>query len=314
MKVVYLLLLFMIIMWAFSFVLVDVAVEIIPPLSVALYRYIIASASFLVLDIYNKLKPKKISNIGDAVALKEEYKFSKIDWEIIVISSFVAVSIFFLVQYTAIELIGPSLPALFVCLLSPLLISILAIKFFKEKLNKLKTFGFIVATIGAFLLVTGGDIRNLMPDSPNFLGYLLAILTSILWAIYTIISKNIIKSKPNLKTIIKTLEYISYLGTIELLFLVLISNEFTLFINNFFNLPLFLIEVYLGPGCYVLGYWIWQKAQVKLSSSSASSFLYIEPFFTLLFSFLLQRSEVIVLWNIIGGIIVLFAVILINYK
>lgn len=304
----------MIIMWSFSFVLADIAIELSPPLAVALYQYVIASASFFILDIYNKFRSKKKGNINEVVESKKEDKFSKTDWELIVISSFATVSIFYLVQYTAIGLIGPSLPALFICLLSPIIISILALKLFDEKLNKIKICGFSIAIIGAFLLVSGGNIGNLMPNSPNFLGYLLALLTPVLWTIYTIISKKITKSKPDPKTNIKIIKYISYLGTVELLFLVLLYNQFTIFVNNFFNLQLFLIGIYNGLGCYVLGYWIWQNSQQKLSSSSASSFLYVEPFFTLMFSFLFQRSEVIVLWNILGGIIVLFAVLLINHK
>ena len=95
---------------------------------------------------------------------------------------------------------------------------------------------------------------------------------------------------------------------------VLINGEITIFIENFFNISLFLSALYLGLGCYVLGYYIWQNSQQKLLSSKVASFLYIEPFLTLLFSILLHRSETIVLWNIIGGIIVLIAVLIINYK
>jgi len=112
----------------------------------------------------------------------------------------------------------------------------------------------------------------------------------------------------------KMLKFIAYIGTAELFIFVLINNELQVFVLNFFNLILFLCALYVGIGCYILGYYIWQKSQLKLKSSKAASFLYIEPFITLLFSVLLQRSESIVLWNIIGGVIVLVAVLVINYK
>ena len=51
-----------------------------------------------------------------------------------------------------------------------------------------------------------------------------------------------------------------------------------------------------------------------MTSSNIASFLYIEPVLTLMFSILFQRREPIVLWNILGGLIVLVAVIIINYK
>jgi drug/metabolite transporter (DMT)-like permease len=80
------------------------------------------------------------------------------------------------------------------------------------------------------------------------------------------------------------------------------------------NVVVLLSALYTGIGCYIIGYYIWQNSQLKLKSSKAASFLYIEPFITLLFSSLLKRTETILVWNIIGGIIVLLAVLVINYK
>jgi drug/metabolite transporter (DMT)-like permease len=298
----------MIIIWSFSFIIVDIAVEFVPPLSIALYRFIIASISYLLVDIYFSFK-KKV-NKTDQSPLIEKKEFSKNEWILIIIASFAGVSIFFSIQYTAINLIGPSLPALFVCLLAPLIISILALIFFNEKLSRLKVLGFLIASLGGFLLVTGGNLDTLNPKSPNFLGYALALLTPLLWAIYTTVTKKINKKNSN-NTMLK---YISYLATIELLIFVILSGELPIFIANFFNILLFLCALYLGIGCFVLGYYIWQVSQEKLKSFKVASFLYIEPFLTLFFSFLLKRNEVIVIWNIMGGIIVLIAVLIINYR
>lgn len=304
----YLELIFMVIIWSFSFVIVDIAVEFIPPLSIALYRFLIASCTFLIIDLYIKLyKKKRVIEKNDEMKPK---KFSQNDWLLIVLASFTGVSLFFLAQYSAIEIIGPSLPALFVCLITPVIITILAILFFKEKLNKLKIIGFIIATIGGFLLVTGGNISTLTPESGNFLGYLFALMTPLLWAVYSTATKQISKSRSSMSIN----KYVAYIGTVELTLFVLINGEFGIFIENFMNVSLFLCALYLGFGCYVVGYFIWQNSQKELKSSKVASFLYIEPFLTLLFSLLLQRSETIVLWNIVGGIIVLIAVLVINYK
>ncbi|MFX1260377.1 MAG: EamA family transporter [Promethearchaeota archaeon] len=97
-------------------------------------------------------------------------------------------------------------------------------------------------------------------------------------------------------------------------FFVLINGEFSIFIANFFNIVIFLCAFYLGIGCYIVRYFIWQKSQREMKSSKVASFLYIEPFLTLTFSFILQKNETIILWNIIGGIIVLIALLMINYK
>ena len=307
MILIFILLILMIILWGFSFIIVDIAVETIPPLSIALYRFIIASISFLIIDLYLKLGKKNKQNFERSD--KKQTKFTKNDWILIIVASFSGASIFFLAQYTAIRMIGPSLPALFVCLLSPVIISIFALIFFKEKLSKIKICGFIVASLGGFLLVTGGNLQTLNPESPNFFGIIFALMTPLLWAIYATVTKKISNQSK-----IDMLKWICYLATIELFIFVLINNELQIFLDNILNIVLLLCGIYLGLGCYVIGYFIWQNSQKKMDSSKVASFLYIEPFLTLMFSFLFQRSETIVLWNILGGIIVLIAVIIINYK
>jgi len=298
----------MVIIWSFSFVLVDIAIEIVPPLSIALYRFIIASVAFLFLDLYKVFsKHNRVKNIN---CEPENEKYTKNEWIMVLLSSLCGVSLFFFAQYYAIQRIGPSLPALFVCLLAPVLISMLALTFFKEKLNKLKILGFIISSIGGFFLITGNNVRNLTPESPDFLGYIAALATPILWALYSTFTKKIARRKSSMKLN----KLVAYFGTIELLIFAAIGNQLLILFENIFNFPLFLCGIYLGIGCYILGYYIWQKSQVTLKSFKVSSFLYIEPFITLLFSIMLNRSEIVVFWNIFGGFIVLFGVLVINYK
>ncbi len=308
MLIIYALLIVMIIIWSFSFVLVDIALEFVPPMSIALTRFLIVSMVFIIVDLYFFINRKRQ---GDKYNKKKEnLRYTRKEWIYLIIASFCGILLFFIAQYSAIELIGPSLPALFVCLLSPVVITILALIFFKEKLTKVKILGFAIATIGGFLLVTGGDLRTLTPTTPNFLGYIYALMTPMIWAIYSIITKRIIRNKSNFKT----LKYIAYFGTIQLFIIVILNNELLIFTQNFFNIYVFLIGIYLGIGCYIIGYFIWQKSQKELKSSKGASFLYVEPFLTLLFSILLNRTETILLWNIVGGVIVLVAVLIINYK
>ncbi|NVM19510.1 MAG: DMT family transporter [Candidatus Lokiarchaeota archaeon] len=308
MLIIYALLVLMVFIWSFSFVLVDIAVEIIPPMSLALTRFLIVSIMFIIVDIYF-LVNRKLQN-NEIEEEKEETLYSKMEWIYIIIASFCGITLFFVIQYSAIDLIGPSLPALFVCLLSPVLITILALIFFKEKITSIKLIGFVIATIGGFLLVTGGDLGTLTPEAPNFLGYLYALITPLLWAIYTITTKKISKEKSDLIT----LKYIAYFGTVELFIFVLLNNELLIFIQNLANVVVLMSGMYLGIGCYIIGYFIWQKSQKELKSSKGASFLYIEPFLTLIFSILLNRPQTILVWNLVGGFIVLAAVLIINYK
>lgn len=323
----------MIIVWAFSFIAVDIAVDYIPPLSFALYRFLIASFSFLIIDFgvyirrkwnikavkkednFAKFESKELANSkkerkNSTIGIRLLPRLSTKQWLSILLASFSGISFFFLAQYTSIQLIGPSLPALFVCLLAPVLISLMALVFFKERLTKLKIIGLIIASIGGYFLVTGGDIGSLLPDSPNFVGYFLALLTPILWAIYSIITKKIIQKIPTFQI----LKIVAYLGTIELFIFVLLDNQLWILLENLLNILLIALGLYVGVVCYIIGYFIWQHSQKQLKSSKVASFLYIEPFITLLASIFLQLEQTIVLWNIVGGIIVLIGVLLINYR
>lgn len=306
MLVEYLKVIIMVIIWSLSFVVVDIAIVYMAPLSIALYRFIIASLTFLILDIFQKLQSKESRKEFQ----NKSEKYTRHEWLLLIFSSLTGVSFFFFAQYTAIDLIGPSLPALVVCLLCPIIITILSLVFFEEKLTKIKILGFVISTVGAFLLLTGGDMNSLLPTSPNFMGLLFALLTPFFWAFYTTATKKIVKTKDP----IRMLKYISYFGTIELFIFVLISGQLPNFIGNFLNGALFISALYLGLGCYILGYFIWNTSNKKMKSSKLSSFLYIEPFITLIFSIIFQRSETIVLWNILGGLIVLGGVLIINYK
>lgn len=308
---IYFLLFVMIFFWGFSFIVVDIAMDFVTPLSIALYRLIIAAISMILIDLYLRKKNFKNPTLVSDKAINNgsERKY----WLYIVLASLAGVSIYLLVIYSAISLIGPSLPVLVDCLINPILITLLSLVIFKEKLSKNKVVGFIIASFGAFLLITGGNIGVLQPNSPNFLGYVLALLAPLMWSFYTIAIKKV-KQFDSSRTDFQNLKNISIFGVIEFLILVIITGQLSIFLNNFLNIVVFLCALYLGLGAFVIGYYIWSYSLKKLKSSSVASFLYLQPFITLILSIIFQRNDVIGLWNIIGGLIVMVALVIINYK
>ena len=308
---IYFLLFVMIFFWGFSFIVVDIAMDFVTPLSIALYRLIIAAISMILIDLYLRKKNFKNPTLVSDKAINNgsERKY----WLYIVLASLAGVSIYLLVIYSAISLIGPSLPVLVDCLINPILITLLSLVIFKEKLSKNKGVGFIIASFGAFLLITGGNIGVLQPNSPNFLGYILALLAPLMWSFYTIAIKKV-KQFDSSRTDFQNLKNISIFGVIEFLILVIITGQLSIFLNNFLNIVVFLCALYLGLGAFVIGYYIWSYSLKKLKSSSVASFLYLQPFITLILSIIFQRNDVIGLWNIIGGLIVMVALVIINYK
>ncbi|TES94687.1 MAG: hypothetical protein E3J90_11745 [Promethearchaeota archaeon] len=311
MLLIYFLLFVMIFVWGFSFIVVDIAMDFVTPLSIALYRLIIAMISMILIDLYlRKKNSKNTPLISDKVI---NNRSERNYWLYIVLASLAGVSMYLFVIYSAISLIGPSLPVLVDCLINPILITLLSLVIFKEKLSKNKVIGFIIASIGAFLLITGGNIGVLQPNSPNFLGYILALLAPLMWSFYTITIKKV-KQFDSSRTDFQNLKNISIFGVIEFFILVIISGQLNIFLNNFLNITVFLCALYLGLGAFVIGYYIWSYSLKKLRSSSVASFLYLQPFITLILSLIFQRNDVIGLMNLVGGLIVIIALIIINYK
>jgi len=139
MLLIYFLLFLMIFFWGFSFIVVDIAMDFVTPLSIALYRMIIAAVSMIIIDIILKMKNnKKATIIFDNTINKESERNY---WLYIVLASLCGVSMYLFVIYSAISLIGPSLPVLVDCLINPILITLLSLAIFKEKLSKNINYG-----------------------------------------------------------------------------------------------------------------------------------------------------------------------------
>ena len=311
MIITYFLLFVMIFFWGFSFIVVDIAMDFVTPLSIALYRLIIAATSMILIDLYlrNKNSKRIALTFDKTIHNGSERSY----WLYIVLASLAGVSLYLFIIYSAISLIGPSLPVLADCLINPILITLLSLVIFKEKLSKNKVIGFIIASFGAFLLITGGNIGILQPSSPNFLGYILALLAPLMWSFYTIAIKKV-KQFDSSRTDFQNLKNISIFGSIEFFILIIITGQLNIFLINFLNLIVFLCALYLGLGAFVIGYYIWSYSLRKLKSSSVASFLYLQPFITLILSIIFQRNDVIAIWNLIGGVIIIAALVIINYK
>jgi len=304
----------MVLIWSLTFIIVDNLTVFLTPITIALYRFIVASVAFAVISPFEKLIKKNNApmndnqkNLDSINELKTNIDSRKRDFLKILICSVIGGSLFFYIQYTSIELIGPSTSALIVCLLSPIFIAILSLIYFNEKLNLLKIGGFVLASIGTIILISRGDLNNINIFSQNIIGTLFGLSMPILWAIYSTLLKDLSK---RYKTS-KIMRYIIYFGTIELFIFVILMGELYIFVENFFNLYIFINIAYISILAYAFGQFLWAYSLKKLESSKVASFLYAEPFLTLLFSFILGIEQNILI-PLFGGILILIAVIIIS--
>ena len=172
-----------------------------------------------------------------------------------------------------------------------------------EKISFLKFLGLILAFIGVVLSVTNFKI-NLILNSPNLIGDILAFLAALFWALLIIIAKNSSFSKVS--------------PEMQLLWMVMVSGPiltiFSLFIEDpIRNFQLIHIWGILFQSIIVVAggflFWLWLLS--KYPASGVASFSFLTPIFTIFFGWLIL-SEVMTFDFLIAASLVILGLILIN--
>lgn len=206
------------------------------------------------------------------------------------------------IQATALLTINAS-AAGWIISFSPVFTVILSVFFLHEKMTVLKASGMIVAIIGV-LLVTTSNNQQSFQLSIN-VGYLLMILSTLNWAIYSVLLKRLHIQLPSLVFTF----YMCLIGfTLTTPFLVRNKGwEMMPFLTNVEWVHLLFLGVFVSG----VAYWYWAKALEVLEASQVSVFLYLEPVATLVTAILLLQEKIIPV-SILGGIIIIIGVILVN--
>ncbi|MED3916253.1 DMT family transporter [Priestia megaterium] len=206
------------------------------------------------------------------------------------------------IQATALLTINASVAG-WIISFSPVFTVILSVFFLHEKMTLLKASGMIVAIIGVLLVTTATNQQSFQP-SIN-VGYLLMILSTLNWAIYSVLLKRLHIQLPSLVVTF----YMCLIGfTLTTPFLVR---------NKGWEMIPFLTSVewahllFLGVFVSGVAYWYWAKALEVLEASQVSVFLYLEPLATLITAILLLQEKIIPV-SILGGVIIIMGVILVN--
>ena len=282
-----LLMLTLIIFWGSSFVVVKIALkEGLTPIAIATFRFLIAGALFLFSLVLKKSRQR-------------EYRLlvEKKDAPTLFFLALTGVTFFFLAQYTGIRMAGASIAALFVCLLSPILISVFSARILKEQLTIKQIFGIGVAAAGGLIVILGGSLS--FPDNADFfLGSLVLLLTPVFWAIYNLSGKKVVgKYDPFL-----VVSYVTVLGGLCLVPFSLFEN--TLYQILSLSLHGWLAILFLAVTCSFFGYYTWFYVLKQVGAAVTSSFLFIEPLVTVLLAAAFVGEEIG--WSVTAGGFLIF--------
>jgi len=189
--------------------------------------------------------------------------------------------------------------------LIPIWSALLSALFLKERFGWMKCVGLVGGFVGAVLVISKGHISSELLALPSTRGDLLIFLSTINWAVYSVLGLDTIKRLGPLRATTGMM----LLGTLMLA---------PLFIWNqgWRELPSmsaagWTAMLFLGIGCSGIGYLFWYGALERLEVSRVSAFLYLEPFVTLVTAMILLK-EPAHLVTLAGGLIVLASVYLLQ--
>lgn len=266
--------------WSTTFVFTKVLLEVLSPLEILVYRYIMAYLCFVAIDPkFERLK-----------GWRDEFKFA--------MAGLMGVTIYFLAENYAIYYSTPSNVALLV-VISPIFTGILA-HFMTEGEPITGRFmaGCLLAFAGVFLIIFNGHyVLKLHP-----LGDLLAIMAALVFSYYSIILKNFDKSySPTFIT--RRSFFYALLFMLPLTFSPSFRWNPLVLLKPALLLNLGFLAIVGSSYCFM----VWNKVIWWLGAVRANNILYLVPPMTMVAS-ALALNERITVFAVAGAVLVLLGV------
>lgn len=187
-----------------------------------------------------------------------------------------------------------NLNAVWVALLSPIVL--------KDHLGGKKVVGVMVSFLGVMLMTTRLDFSSLGQGA--VFGDILVIAAGVIWAIFTVYSKPLVKDSKNL------LQSMTWLLVLTLLPLLLPASFSA---GSFVTLPLdaWLAILYTAVICWVIPYYLWMKGLKHLSPVTSSVVLLTEIIAAVTIATLVL-GEVLTIISGIGALFIIVAILLVS--
>ena len=279
------------IIWSGNFIIARGVYKQIPPVSLAFYRWSLASVIIFFLG-YKKFVAEKI------------FVFKNFKYFFLV--ALMGITLFNTFIYVAGHTTSAINLALIGTTAAPIFAIIIAAIFLKESITQLRIAGLLFCIAGVVVLISKGSLKTLLAFRFTA-GNVWILLSAFVFSIYTVL----VKRKP------------SIISPITFLFVVFIGGTLLL-------LPLFIAEkiimptvqwdghllgsiLYLGIGASVIAFFCWNSAIARIGSVRTALFGNLIPVFSTLEAVWLL-GETITLVHIISGALVITGLVLANLK
>ncbi|GJQ34361.1 MAG: hypothetical protein JETCAE01_03710 [Anaerolineaceae bacterium] len=283
--------LFTVIVWGATFIATKIALRDVSPATIVWLRFAMGTLI-----------------LGAMVALRRQFALpEKSEWLYFAMLGFLGVTFHQWLQATGLQTAKATTTAWIVAT-TPVFIAILGWLALKERLNGLQIIGIILAAFGVLLIVSKGNFSALFTGEEGTFGDLLILISSVNWAVYTILSRRELARHPAARMMF----FVMLLGW---LFINIWIFGFGPGLSEVAKLTssgwsaIILLGVF-GSG---LAYIAFYDALQEIPASQLGAFFNVEPLVTtLLASFMI--NEAITAITLIGGAIIILGIWLVNKK
>ncbi len=287
----YITLLFTVIIWGLSFLSTKIAVAEIPPMTLALFRFIIAIA--ILLPVFKWKEP--------------ETKLDKNDQVIMFFAGITGVSLYFFFENKGLKLITASSASIITAMI-PILTVLAERLILKKPMSMNKYIGVILSFVGVFFVVNANLSGLNLPgifSSGSGLGYILMFGAVFSWIIYSFLTRSLVIKYSQLAIVY----YQTLYGTIALIPFSILEIKSWHMVSFAINLNV----VFLAVFCSVLGYLFYNYSLEHLGISITSIFINLIPVVTVIASFFILKEKTTSM-QMSGGLIVIASVYIANWK
>lgn len=277
-----------IVLWGISFVATKAVLAELSPVTLIFTRFALGVAVlFLILKVWRQsLIPPRDT------------------WAMVALMGFVGIFLHQIIQVHALTL-TTAVRTGWLIGLTPIWSALLAAAFLGERFGPRRIFGLLLGLAGALLVITKGDLSSDVLALPSTRGDLLVLITTVTWAIYTILGRDTLKRLGSARATAAAM----FAGW-GMMIPFFVSSAGWQEYQSLSSTSVIAI-VFLGVGCSGLGYLFWYAALERIDASQVAAFLYIEPLITLVAAVALL-GESVALSTIAGGVLVLFGVLVVQ--
>ncbi|MCE5285038.1 MAG: DMT family transporter [Pelosinus sp.] len=271
--------------WGISFISIKIAVSEVPPITMALIRFVMAS--LLLLIVLQRLEP--------------DTRLRQQDKKRMVFAGLLGITIYFCFENSGVKLTTASSASLITSVV-PILSITLDVIVFKTKVSLLQSIGMGIAVLGTYLTITVNGTMDLSSDS--FQGNVLIMGAMLAWTGYTLINKSLQQKYTGL--FITTYQMV--FGTLFLIPAALTEYQAW----QLFSVTALLNIIFLAVCCSAICYFLYIYALKYLDVAVTTLYLNLVPIVGVISGYFILQ-ETIAAMQLVGGAIIIIAIIIVNW-